>query len=141
MRASLLLLTLLLAACQHPDAVKERVPQSAGEAAPERNLLMANVVIWWAHGNEPFWKFTADSGKLRFESLGEEAEYFAYTPFDNDGTARTFKAKNERTSIQIRMLQQTCTDNMSGAQYPWTAEVTVGKRKLQGCGERGRLME
>ncbi|MNJ88112.1 hypothetical protein D3C87_56490 [compost metagenome] len=137
MRALLILLTFLLAACQHPDAVRER----NAEPAPERNLLMANVVIWWAHGNEPFWKFTADSGKLRFESLGEEAEYFPYVPFDNDGTARTFKAKNARTSIQIRMLQQTCIDNMSGAQYPWTAEVTLGKRKLHGCGERGRLME
>ena len=79
MRALLILLTFLLAACQHPDAVRER----NAEPAPERNLLMANVVIWWAHGNEPFWKFTADSGKLRFESLGEEAEYFPYVPFDN----------------------------------------------------------
>lgn len=137
MRASLILLALLLAACQNPDAIRER----NAEPVPERNLLMANVVIWWAHGNEPFWKFTADSGKLRFESLGEEPEYFSYKQFDNDGTARTFTAKNARTAIQIRMLQQTCTDNMSGAQYPWTAEVTIGKRKLQGCGERGRLME
>lgn len=137
MKRSIILLTLFLAACQSADAIKQKTvaPQ------PERNMQMANVVIWWAHGNEPFWKFTADFSKLRFESLGEEAEYFAYTPFNNDGAARTFTAKNERTAIQIRMLQQTCTDNMSGAQYPWTAEVTIGNRKLQGCGERGRLAE
>lgn len=137
MRLYLILLPLLLAACHSPDAIRER----ASESAPERNLLMANVVIWWAHGNEPFWKFTVDSGKVRFENMGEEAEYFSYTPFANDGNARTYSAKNERTSIQIRMTQQTCTDNMSGAQYPWTAEVVIGGRKLQGCGERGRLME
>jgi uncharacterized membrane protein len=137
MRYGLILLTLFLAACQSPDAIKERTPESA----PERNLLMANVVIWWAHGNEPFWKFTSDSGKVRFESLGETAEYFPYSEFGHDGSTRTFKASNERTTLEIRMLQQSCIDNMSGAQYPWTAEVTIGKRKLQGCGERGRLME
>ncbi len=137
MKRIIILLALFLTACQSTDAIKQKTVAPR----PERNMQMANVVIWWAHGNEPFWRFTADADKLRFENLGEDAEYFAYRMFDNDGTTRTFSAKNAKTSIQIRMMQKTCFNDMSGAEYPWTAEVTIGGRKLQGCGERGRLPE
>lgn len=137
MKWMLVLLALFLSACQGTDAIR----QKTAEPPPERNTQMASVVIWWAHGNEPFWHFTADAGKLRFENLGKDAEYFPYRVFDSDGTTRTFNAKNARSSIQIRMMQKTCINDMSGAEYPWTAEVTIDGRKLRGCGERGKLPE
>lgn len=140
MKWTIVLLTILLAACQSMESAKQEVT----EPPPERNNEMAGVVIWWAHGTEPFWHFTAKADVVSFQNMGETPQNFPYRVFgtdDTDGTARTFDAKTEASSIHIRMTHQTCVNQMSGAVYPWTAEVTIAGENLLGCAERGKLPE
>lgn len=137
MKRIIILLALFLSACQGADAIK----QKTAEPPPERNDRMAGVVIWWAHGTEPFWHFTANADGVKFENMGEPAQKFPYRTFSTEDAARTFHAKNAASSIQIRMTHKTCINAMSGAEYPWTVEVAIAGEKLQGCGERGKLPE
>ncbi len=137
MKCIFVLLALLLSACQGVESQT----QKTAEPAPERNDRMAGVVIWWAHGTEPFWKFTADADGVNFENMGEPMQDFPYRVFGAEDATRIFDAKNASTSIRIRMTHKTCINAMSGAEYAWTAEVVHAGKKLQGCGERGRLPE
>lgn len=137
MKWMMIALALFLAACQGQDSATQEV----AEPAPERNNEKAGVAIWWAHGTEPFWHFTATADAVSFQNMGESPENFPYRVFGKYGTTRTFDAKTASLSIQINMTQKTCINQMSGADYPWTAEVVIAGEKLQGCGERGRLPE
>lgn len=140
MKWMLILPALLLSACQGMHIAKQEI----AEPAPERNEHMAGVVIWWAHGTEPFWHFTAKADAVSFENMGDSPEEFPYRVFGADGpdrATRTFHARNASSAIQITMKRKTCINQMSGAAYPWTAEIVIAGKNLQGCGERGRLPE
>ncbi|MGP1354193.1 MAG: hypothetical protein ACTS1Z_12805 [Parasphingopyxis sp.] len=117
-----------LSACEEPaetDAA-ETPEVAAEEATPEAEPIFTGV------GQEPGWflriyddviVYEADYGERRVTARTPEMEEF-------DGGRRY-----ENDSILVEILDEPCTDSMSGAPYPAIVTITErGSPPVQGCG-------
>ncbi len=93
-----------------------------------------------AIGVEPFWHVTLDSAQLVLERPEPPRELvFDARPPETRGALTTImahRALGRVHDLKLGLLHEPCSDGMSGAWYPYRAEVRVGDLALHGCARR-----
>jgi uncharacterized membrane protein len=93
-----------------------------------------------AVGNEPFWRVTFDGTQLVLERPEPPREMvFDAEPADTRGALTTIigrRTLGRVHELKLGLLHESCSDGMSGAWYPYRAEVRVGDLALHGCARR-----
>ncbi|MCB0629611.1 MAG: META domain-containing protein [Saprospiraceae bacterium] len=95
-------------------------------------------------GNEPFWSVEIDFDSLMiFSTMEEKGKLKTPVPqpvSPQDVAALSYRAETESGILQVTIFPQTCTDDMSGIEYPYRVRVTtqIGKdgkmEEYTGCG-------
>ncbi|MEZ5463571.1 hypothetical protein [Dokdonella sp.] len=136
----------ILAACSKSSApdVKEgsQPAQTAANPAGESVEIMPPPVLDSQHfveeefilsTNEPFWNAHVERGSLVLKGL--EGERRLAVDSNNvlfDG--RSVMAHDAKGTIEIRITERLCQDNMSGASFPYTGKIAFdGGQEIMGC--------
>jgi uncharacterized membrane protein len=95
--------------------------------------------LYKAAGSEPFWSLVVLEGRLRFEAMDLEAPIeLAATAARVPGVSGPgWTGESDGHSLRVQLLPERCYDGMSGAAYPFRAEVTLDGERLQGCAHQG----
>jgi uncharacterized membrane protein len=125
----------LLTACQpqDPTGAPAEAPADAPPPAPEPSVSDFSQPMT-ARGNEPFWAVTLEGSTLTLKRPG-----VADTAFEAPGAAiqpgqAVWQAKGPKGEpLTLKLFVSQCSDGMSDATYPMTAEVELAAEKLQGC--------
>jgi uncharacterized membrane protein len=149
MRAALLCLGLLLAACSQP-APEEPAPaetpaaetasnpvQDALAQMPPADGARAAGVDFRGVGQEPGWIvdiYQRDRIRLLLD-YGETLRDFPLTAptYPVEGATR-YVTQVEGRALTITIRRAPCEDVMSGEPYPSTVEIVIDERTLTGCG-------
>lgn len=121
---------ILLAACepQDPNGAPAEAPADAPPPIAEPAADFGQPIT--ARGNEPFWAVSVEGSKLTLKRPdAADAVFEAAQPGGPEWTA---KAADGRT-LTLRVAVGDCSDGMSDARYPMTAEVQLGAETLKGC--------
>lgn len=98
-------------------------------------------LAWLVTGTEPSWSLRLAKDGIEFTEPGAVAPLvFPWTEPRPDGRAQvigTSVAGPPAHALEVRLVEERCTDAMSGAAFPVTAFVTVDGRVLQGCALEG----
>lgn len=102
-----------------------------------------NESYFKAQGNEPFWSVEISANTIQFKGI-EKENYFNAPHVEPiqamDSNVKMYRATTEKGSITISIVQNDCTDSMSGIQsmYQVTVEITLSKTTktttYTGCG-------
>jgi uncharacterized membrane protein len=130
---SSLIAVVALAACQpssNNDADTSALPPptlSAADAALLQPLVVAT--------NEPFWQLEIQGQSLRYSGVDQDRPRQLQLAEDQVSPGqRRIVAIDAIGRIEVEVLDQPCTDSMSGGQYPFTARVAVGgDSAVHGC--------
>lgn len=124
----------------------ERTGSGAGPAAEQPRGSAADVweraaregVDFRATGNEPGWLLEireedslvlmADYGTRRYEIASPEPE------IDQTSGDRLFRQPGATETFEVVLIDEPCRDDMSGESFPTTVRITLGDRRLAGCG-------
>ena len=138
MRIRLLLPALvLLCACQPqaPDGKPAPPPADAPAAAPAQpsNTLDISQPLT-ARGNEPFWALSIDGTKMTLKRP-LQPDLLAETPGAalEPGRAIWIAKAADGSQLTVTLYVSECSDGMSDARYPMTAEVVLLNESLRGC--------
>ena len=130
--ASALAAALLVAACQPQDptgAPAEPPADAPAELAPAADAGDFSQPIT-ARGNEPFWAITVDGSTLTLKR--PDAADVTFEAAQPGGPEWTAKAADGRT-LTLKVAAGECSDGMSDARYPMTAEAALAGETLKGC--------
>jgi len=121
---------LVLVACE--DDISLNVQDSPSIVAEDDSPSVEDDPIFQGVGQEPGWfvriyddiiVYDANYGERRVTARTPEVELF-------DGGRRY-----ENDSIIVEILDQPCSDSMSGADYPAKVTITeIGSSPVEGCG-------
>lgn len=125
----------VLAACDAPDSA---------QTAPENSRLdvwaqaRQQGVDFRATGNEPGWVLeirdgesvvlVADYGSSRYEIARAE------TATDPVSGGRVLRSAGSPAGFEVILIDQPCSDDMSGESFPTTVLLKLGEQHLRGCG-------
>jgi uncharacterized membrane protein len=132
LRAISTVLALALAACAGtaalPDAGSEPAPapvMDAQQSIPAEFVLATNEPFWQARVEAGVVVLTGLDGQRRFEVDRNEALF--------DG--RLVMAHDATGTLELRVTEILCLDNMSGEQFPYTGRLAIdGASPVAGCG-------
>lgn len=138
---------LVFSACQTapPETPSELTAQPVMESpTPESNAFqgpdaerLAEGISFFATGNEPFWSFDVLPGKgLRFKPMSGEAMNTPYVEPEELKNPRGWKyhAEVESGILDVEIILEPCTDDMSEAQSPYRVVATIRGKTYRGCG-------
>lgn len=93
-----------------------------------------------ATGTEPYWHVTLDSTLLVLERAEAPLElaFVADTPVvrGERATIVAHRDAGREHTLQLDLRRTACRDTMSGAWYPFRADVQFGETMLRGCARR-----
>ena len=95
------------------------------EEAPDEEVLFRAV------GQEPGWIVRIYEDEIVYEADYGERTVRALTP-EPEETENGRRYVTERVTVEI--VDESCSDTMSGAGYAAQVTITEGERTLQGCG-------
>jgi uncharacterized membrane protein len=107
-----------------------------GQTYPECILQGAAMSFpFTAFGNEPNWALTINPkiNTLRFSENGTETQQ-SYQQTDASALSNTYSSDGQTQAISATVTSQTCTDGMSGMNYPFSVTVQKGTEIFKGCG-------
>ncbi len=121
-------------------------PQPAEQQAEGNDpwvRLAREGIDFYATGNEPFWNVQMDFDNfIKFTKM--DGPNITLPPVEGiraqDANVILYRGETEAGSLDVTILQQVCTDNMSGAQRPFKVRVRykAGEdedfTELEGCG-------
>ena len=109
----------------------EAPPAAAGTATAAPAALPQDLVVLT---NEPFWQATVEGGQVLLRGPDVDGRRFdVVSSRDVDGT-RTIRATDADGAIDLRVLDQACQDDMSGADFPYLGELAIdGAAAVRGC--------
>ncbi|MEJ8801704.1 copper resistance protein NlpE N-terminal domain-containing protein [Pontibacter sp. H249] len=90
-----------------------------------------------ATGHNPSWVLEIDKeGEVLFKTRPEEAVMLkAKTPVPiNKGEAISYRTTTNSGELSVELMEQPCTDAMSGEERPYTVRVTANGKVYNGCG-------
>ena len=89
-----------------------------------------------ALGQEPGWHLEITEGQeLRYiGNYGKDTLVADVPKPEKTGQRTIYQARSGSRSIKIEILDEPCTDSMSGFQFPSTVTVTVDAKTYRGCG-------
>jgi heat shock protein HslJ/uncharacterized membrane protein len=95
-------------------------------------------------GNEPFWSVEIDFDSMMTYNTMEDGDVFNMPVPDpvspQDVAALSYRAETESGTLHVTIFPKTCTDDMSGIEYPYSVRVSVKTGKegemqdFTGCG-------
>ncbi len=96
-----------------------------------------------ARGNEPFWTLNVDGAVALLRTPGEPEglKYGHGTWSRSDGWWRYQSWRKDETRVEfltLDLMEQRCTDSMSGAWYPFRAALIRDGNRMEGCALEGR---
>lgn len=138
----LIILVVLVSACKSKNKVAAPVQETAtttfSEVAANRDsLLAAQGILWFASGNEPFWKLEIhDDQRMLFEEMnGNKRESKLNDKILlNDGEGFRYVLQTEAGLLEVRFRENGCTDNMSGKRSAFSVQVNLDYQQFEGCG-------
>lgn len=109
----------------------EAPPAAAGTATAAPAALPQDLVV---STNEPFWQATVEGGQVLLRGPDVDGRRFdVVSSRDVDGT-RTIRATDADGAIDLRVRDQACQDDMSGADFPYRGELAIdGGAAVRGC--------
>lgn len=126
-------LVLALVACR-PAAAPEadQSPVSAPALAEADSKLLEPLVV---STNEPFWQLQIQGQSVDYSGLDVEPQRKLQVAEDEISPGqRRLLAVDAQGRVEIHVLDQACSDSMSGGQYPYSAQVQVdGQTPVHGC--------
>jgi uncharacterized membrane protein len=135
---------LVLAACkpaQEPAAPASDAPavtagtEAAADAPPaipsaDAHSVDGDIV---ASTNEPFWNASVSGPVLTLSGIDGQRS-LAVSTSETAGDARTLVATDAGGKVELKVTAKECRDTMSGAMFPFTAELAIdGGTPLNGC--------
>lgn len=91
-----------------------------------------------ALGQEPSWSVRVAARGITLERPGVPALAFPHVAPRADGAASVYAVEAGGHALTLRLVPGRCTDTMSGALFPWTAEARIdGGTALMGCAYEG----
>jgi uncharacterized membrane protein len=133
MRFTMAPVLLLLAACQ-PRGTEETAatPPAPAPAAAARVSDFSQPIT--ARGNEPFWAVRIDGTRLvLLRPEAPDAVYVAPGARISPGVASWEAKAADGKLLKVTLYVSPCSDGMSDASYPMTAEVEAAGETLRGC--------
>ena len=128
---------LVAVACQPqaPDGSPAPPPADApkAEASAPTNVLDISQPLT-ARGNEPFWALSIDGTKMTLKRP-DHPDLVAETPGAAlEARRAVWIAKAaDGSQLTVTLFVSECSDGMSDARYPMTAEVVLLNESLRGC--------
>ncbi|NNC72219.1 MAG: hypothetical protein HKN78_05005 [Sphingomonadaceae bacterium] len=118
---------------QSPSIVAEgEAPELSGEDTFDGGVPDAgNDVLFRAVGQEPGWIVRIYENEIVYEADYGQRTVRALTP-EPEETEDGRRYVTNRLTVEI--VEESCTDSMSGAGYAAQVTVTEGERTVQGCG-------
>lgn len=96
----------------------------------------AEGIDFYATGNEPSWSLDIDAGKMMsFRAMGGVSITTAVPKTENIDGGKRLSATAGSGSLEVRIYEKACTDNMSGVMMNRRVEVTTGGKTYTGCGQ------
>ena len=132
------LAALLLAACQpqDPDGRPAPPPADAPKAPPAASIDIGRTIT--ARGTEPFWALTIEDGMKLTLTRPDHPDLVAEAPgaaIDSGRAVWVARAADGR-QVTVTLYVADCSDGMSDARYPMSAEVVLVNESLRGCAAR-----
>lgn len=94
----------------------------------------ADAATLTARGNEPGWQVVVSDKAITFRTF--EGETLTIEPVPQPTTeagTNTYTAMAEGRRFTLTVVDEVCTDTMSGMPFPQSATVAIDDRKLAGC--------
>ena len=128
----------LLAACQpqDPNGKPAPPPADAPRTAAASSVDISRPIT--ARGNEPFWALTIEDGMKLTLKRPDHPDLSAAAPgaaIENGRAVWVAKTADGR-QITVTLYVSECSDGMSDARYPMSAEVVMLDESLRGCAAR-----
>lgn len=130
-----------LAACQ---PLKKTGTMNSGDKVLTENTA-DTTVYFKAAGVEPFWGLKISERSIEFTSIASGTEKLTFHHSDPiqamDANVKLYRSTSYLGQLNVQIAQKECTNEMSGAKFPYTVTVQVkGKndkdfRTLSGCGQ------
>lgn len=91
---------------------------------------------WRAIGHEPSWSLSRADGQMTIETdFGAKRLSFPVPPAQPvDNRTVAYSAAVDGAAVRITVKNEICNDSMTGMPRPERVTVTIGERRLEGCG-------
>ncbi|MGA9638899.1 META domain-containing protein [Flavobacterium sp.] len=93
------------------------------------------------NGTEPFWNISIAEDKIVFKTIGDSIVLPHVEPIlAMDANVKMYRVKTATDQFNIQIVQQNCTNEMSGHKSPYTVSIEYKKNtatqfeKINGCG-------
>lgn len=129
------LAALLLTACHPQDPEGKPAPPPADAPKMPAGSTMDISQPITARGTEPFWAVTIENGTKLTLTRPDRPDLVAEAPgaaIDKGRAIWVAKAPDGQ-QITVTLYVSACSDGMSDAQYPMSAEVVLVNESLRGC--------
>lgn len=91
------------------------------------------IISYQCVGNEPFWSVTLDPAGISFQMIDEPPALYPYSAPKSKGTELLFESAYRQSRITVLLIQESCSDGMSDANYPFSARIEKDGKVYKGC--------
>ena len=137
----LIILFIILSACSPGTNLSSDTQDNTVEA---NEPVPLTSIDFKATGNEPSWVLEIDFGnQMHFKSLNHPDELFTPVPkpdIAQDVPVERYRAVTDQGELMVSIMPDTCMDNMSGEQFPYSVTVSAklsnenDYMEFKGCG-------
>lgn len=135
MRAALIAIALMLAACEAPMGSTEQAPPPADAPVTVGPDYSGDFD---ALGTEPFWNVKVRAGGMTLARPDQPEVATANPGVRVDGEQGVFDATVGEQRLVLRLTPGDCSDGMSDRRYGYAAEVWIDGETLRGCADKTR---
>ena len=135
MRAALIAIALMLAACEAPMGSTEQAPPPADAPVTVGPDYSGDFD---ALGTEPFWNVKVRAGGMTLARPDQPEVATANPGVRVDGEQGVFDATVGEQRLVLRLTPGDCSDGMSDHRYGYAAEVWIDGETLRGCADKTR---
>jgi len=90
-----------------------------------------------ARGNEPSWRVDVREPRLEFVSMGSDPITFSTSRTEKTSDGIRITANSSDSVIDLAIVEERCSDSMSGSVFPLTVTVKFDEITLKGCAAEG----
>lgn len=134
MRLLPFVLLVVVSACHRPAPKTSRrpTPPPAADDVPDYSQYVRQGVSFFAVGNEPSWGLMIQPDRRMYlRTPTDTLSVPTPSPVVSANGERTYEARANGNSVKVNLRPGRYTDNMSGQQFGYTANVTLRKGRGQ----------
>lgn len=136
---SLVLFNISCSVIKKSPAEQARGNQKISGEPPAKNF---NDIYFKASGNEPFWLLEISEQQIKLKMITDSiAAPYTEVIRAADRNVKLYKTKTATEILNIQIIQNECTNEMSGNVLPYSVSVEYQKKgadkfeKIMGCGQ------